>query len=157
MKKIILTTVLLLVSYNLQAGESYVQGNFGFEASTFNFGLDYEMRKSQNYGYGAYFMFSSEEEDAFKPQLVSIGALAKIHLLDTQKLDVAVAPGFGISMYELSGQDETAIGPVMKFSMLYKMNAQMAVGVEMFKSYNWLNDEFGLSSDFLNLAFRYKL
>lgn len=159
MKKSFLSAVLLLTSFAAQAQDpdSYMQAVLGFESGGVNIGFDYESRAvGSNAGYGGYFLFSSEK-DGVSAQVMSFGAMSKIHLLDDRKFDISIAPGFGISLIELGPAEETILGPVLKFGLLYKFSEKVAFGGEMFKAYNWLSDEFGGSLDYFNLALRLKL
>jgi len=159
MKFLALTLVFSMMAFSAQAQDSnsYVQGVMGFESGGVNIGFDYESRAvGSTAGYGGYFLFSSEKDGA-SAQVMSFGAMSKIHLLDDSKFDISVAPGFGISMIEMGPNDETILGPVVKFGLLYKFSDQMAFGGEMFKAYNWLSDDFGGTLDYFNLALRLRL
>jgi hypothetical protein len=149
--------ILLIASQTSFASESYLQGALGFESGAVNIGFDYESRKSgSNAGYGGYFMFSSEKDGA-SAQVLSFGAMSKIHFFETEQFDFSLAPGFGISMVEIGNADETVFGPILKLGLLYKFSDKVAFGGEMFKAYNWLSDEFAGTLDYFNFVVRLSL
>ncbi len=160
MKVLISFLVVSLVSLvSAQAKDSYVQGFLGFDATAINFGVDYEVRKSESHGVGGYFLFSGEEDSGASAQTISFGGMLRLRIHETEKFEVSMAPGFGITMVEGSPDDETVLGPTMKLGVMYKTSDKNAIGVEVFQAYNWLNsDTFGtIPLQYFNFSYRIKL
>lgn len=158
----LIAILFLLFPFASQA-DSNLQLLGGFSSGAIGFGADYEIKKSETFGFGGYFFYSAEGDDLgpLAPQVIAAGALARLHLLDTPKYNVSTATGFGVIMseFEIAGQDQddTTFGPMLKLGMLYKLSPKLAVGGEMFTIYNWLSDENFGSLEYFNVVVRLKL
>ncbi len=155
MKSILIATVLLFTTAAMSAEDgNHVRGILGFSSGEINIGADYENR-NDNLGYGGYFLFSGDDEDTGKNSIFAIGAMAAVHFLNTSKVDVYVAPGFGVAKVEepgAGGDDETTFGPIMKVGVEYAINDKATVGLQHLFIYNWMSDEVADSASFLNAA-----
>ena len=153
---IILSAFFLISSAYADDSQSYLQGVVGFDAGAVNIGFDYESRsESETAGYGGYFLFSGDSDSSL--QVMSFGAMAKIHFFENRKFDLSFAPGLGISLVEVGGDDETTVGPIVKLGLLYKFSNKVAFGGEIFSAYNWLNDELPSGVEYFNFAVRIKM
>jgi hypothetical protein len=154
MKLLTWITAIMLVSATAIAQENHARAILGFSSGELNIGADYESRKG-NIGIGGYFLFSGDDEDTAKNEVLALGAMAAIHLVDNSAVDVYIAPGFGIAMIEepgAGGDDETTFGPIMKVGAEYAINEKAYLGLQHMFVYNWMSDEVADSASFLNVA-----
>jgi len=162
MKKLLLVGALLLSAIVSQAalpgsrGSSALTGLLGFTQSAVNFGVNYEHRLDSSMGFGGYFLYSGEEKDngLNKNQTMSFGAMAPAHVLDDNRFDIYLAPGFGITMVKgiTPQNDETVFGPSIKTGMLFKISSNVKAGIEYSYFTNWFNDKSGPSAEYTNAA-----
>lgn len=163
MKKIMmLAAALMLTAYahTASAADNTIRPILGFKSSAANFGVDYEKRMNHDMGWGAYFMYGSEHKDNNATnQVVSLGVMAPIHVVDNGALDLYIAPGFGIAMVKgISPQDdETTLGPSYKLGAEWKFTSTVKAGVQYMTVYNWFTDkaaaEFRYASASVGIAF----
>ena len=154
MKMLTLIASMLLISVTSMSQENHVRGILGFSSGEVNIGLDYESRKG-NLGLGGYLYLSGDDVNTAKNEILAIGAMGAIHLVDSSPFDVYIAPGFGIAMIEepgAGGDDETTFGPIMKVGVEYAINEKAYIGLQHLFIYNWMSDEVDDSYSFLNLA-----
>lgn len=161
MKRLIVASAVLLASvishaatYGYGSADS-ATGLIGFSQAAVTFGANYEHRQDA-LGLGGYFLYSGEQKDGGKNQVISFGGIAPMHLLDDSRLDVYLAPGFGISMIKgISPQsDQTIFGPVWKIGALFKMTPEVKIGLEQMTLVNWFSDQphIGSAAMFTNFA-----
>jgi hypothetical protein len=154
MKLLTLIAAAMLVSTTAMAQANHVRGILGFSSGEMNIGADYESRKG-NVGVGGYFLFSGDDEDTGKNEIMALGAMAAVHLIDNSPVDIYIAPGFGIAMIEEpgpGGDDETTFGPIMKVGVEYAINEKAYLGLQHMFVYNWMSDDVSDSASFLNVA-----
>lgn len=159
MKNLFLSSAVFLVSVVTHAATygygsaNSLTGLIGFSQSAVSFGANYEHRLD-TMGVGGYFLYSGEQKDAGKNQTISFGGLAPMHLLDDSRLDVYLAPGFGITMVKgISGQeDQTIFGPLWKIGAMFKMNSTVKVGLEQTNLVNWFSDKVSADVNYTNFA-----
>ncbi len=167
MKKMIMVGAILLAAAVSQAASlsssrygssDEVTGLIGFTKSAVNFGVNYEHRLESNLGVGGYFLYSSEHKEGLtgNNQLTSFGAILPAHLIDDHKLDVYLAPGFGIFMVKglsnFNQDDQTTFGPLWKMGFQYKVASNVKVGLERTEIVNWFTDKLAGNYDYTNFA-----
>ncbi|MEZ0392082.1 MAG: hypothetical protein ACAH59_07710 [Pseudobdellovibrionaceae bacterium] len=158
MKKRLLAAAFILSATTTQAAtygrENNVTALLGFTQTAMNFGANYE-RRLDTMGVGGYFHFSSEEKDnQINRQTMSFGAMAPAHVLDDNRFDIYLAPGFGVTMIKgvATENDETVFGPTIKTGMLFKFTPTVKAGIEHFYFTNWFNDKAQASGQYTNAA-----
>lgn len=155
MRKLLVAAAFLAMTagtINAQAQDKSLRALLGFDRGAIHLGADFEMKQSNLHGFGGYFFFQTDDEDAGVPSVMALGANLPVHLLNDSRLDAYVAPGFGIAMVELGEQDETTFGPSVKIGVDYKVAPTTKVGVQFARYYNWMSDEAGSSADFASAA-----
>jgi len=162
MNKIFLVGAILFAGLTAQAADSSITGLLGFTQSAVNFGVNYENRMESAFGLGGFFHFSSEKkENAAKNQTMAFGAMAPVHMLDNSKIDAYVAPGFAVLMIKgytgatYSNDDQTTFGPIWKMGVLFKMSANVKVGLEQTELINWFTDKAGPHASYTNAALNF--
>lgn len=154
-------SLIFLMGLSATAHADTMQGIFGFNSGAVNFGAAYEHELDRGLGVGGYFYFASDEKDLTIPEVVSFGANTKLHLRAlSDKVDVYVAPGFGIHMVdfkEASNVDETVFGPTMAIGALFQVTKKVAVGLENLRIYNWFSDEVGGPLNYMNATLVFEL
>jgi hypothetical protein len=149
--KIIIATLLISGTAFAKEG-NFARGIIGFSQGALNIGADYE-KLNDNTGVGGYILFSGDEEDAGKSEVLTIGAMVTAHVYSTEKLDFYVAPGFGFAQIEpVLGDDESTFGPSIKAGVEYTINNKVSAGIQHFFFYNWMSDEVQDHVSFLNAA-----
>lgn len=132
-------------------GASEVGVGLGFTKGAFNLGAQYE-KKNEGLGYGGYFFFQADKEKSnvkVVNQVMSLGGQLKAHVLQTNRVDAYLAPGFGLHMIKdvpdasaSSGKsDVTAFGPTMRIGVLLPVSPTMKVGLDRFELWNWFDDK----------------
>lgn len=162
MKNLILIGALIFSAAVSQAalpggrGSNHITGILGFTQSAVNFGANYEHRMDTAMGFGGYFLYSGEEKDhgIRKNQTMSFGAMAPAHVLDDNRFDVYLAPGFGITAVKgiTPDSDETVFGPSVKTGMLFKITSNVKAGIEHAYFTNWFNDKTSQAFEYTNAA-----
>lgn len=156
-KLILLATLVSSVAFaqrttrTTTGGDGEVNVNVGFVSSALNIGASYE-KDSGNVGWGGYFNLQTEKDDAGIPQIMSLGGMMKIHLVQTNGIDAYIAPGFGLAMFSdivVGGEekDKTTFGPSMKIGAQYFVTPAVKVGIERFMINNWFDDEAPASAE----------
>ena len=159
MKKLALLLVLCPMMAMAQAktrsyastGASEVGVGLGFTKGAFNIGAQYEKR-NEGLGYGGYFFFQADKEKSgakIVNQVMSLGGQMKAHVLNTNRVDAYLAPGFGLHMIKdvpdasaTSGKtDVTAFGPTMRIGVLLPISATMKVGLDRLEIWNWFDEK----------------
>jgi hypothetical protein len=157
MKKLLVMGAIFCAAVTSQASlygsRDTLAGQIGFSQAAVGFGAEYEHRLD-TMGVGGYFNYSSEEKTAVKNQLMSFGGIAPIHLLDDTKLDVSIAPGFGITMVKgINGaEDQTVFGPLWKLSTYFKMNSSVKVGIQHTQLVNWFSNKLPANTNYTNFS-----
>ncbi len=167
MKKMVIAGVIFLASVATQAqsrsysayGDSHsLTALLGFSSTALNIGVNYENRSSGNVGVGGYFLMGSEKKDAGIPQVTSFGGILPIHFVDDSRVNLSLAPGFGVHMIKgLGGNDEdvTTFGPIWKLGAMFKISSNMKVGAEHTTLANWFSDKKGSEYRSTNAAFNF--
>lgn len=157
MKNILVVALVFVgLSSAAQAQDKSLRGILGFSSGAVNLGADFEMKQTNTLGYGGYFFFGSDEDNnaaATRPEVLALGGLASIHLLNDNNVDVYVAPGFGLAKIEYpAGDDEMTFGPTVKLGAEFKVAPTVKVGLQHFIITNWLSDEVGSEISYTNAA-----
>lgn len=139
-------------SINAQAQDKSLRALLGFTRGAVHLGADFEMKQTNLYGFGGYFFMQTDDEDEGIAQVIALGANLPVHLLNDSKLDVYVAPGFGLAMVELGTVDETTFGPSLKTGVEYKVAPTTKVGLQYSKFFNWMTDDAPASAEFASAS-----
>ena len=149
MKKLLLIASLLMasVSFAQRGSASELNANLGFTAGAINLGATYEQNRSDVMGLGGYFFLQTEKDDAAVYQVMALGALMKIHLVQKGEFDAYIAPGFGITMISdyptgpAAEDDKTVFGPSLKLGAQLKFSPAFNLGVERMIVTNWFEEK----------------
>ncbi len=144
------------------AGEKSLTALVGFSQSAFSMGANYENRISSQLGLGGYFLHSSENNDANKNQVISIGAFANAHIIENNDFELYLGPGFGIHMIKgqrgtLSNDDQTTFGPGWKMGFLFKAGPNLKLGLEQTELVNWFSEKAPGHFTMTNFAINFSL
>ncbi|MFN7727868.1 MAG: hypothetical protein ACK5P7_01795 [Bdellovibrio sp.] len=132
-------------------GASEVGVGLGFTKGAFNIAAQYEKR-SDGLGHGGYFFFQADKEKNGSKsvnQVMSFGGQMKAHVLNTNRVDAYLAPGFGLHMIKdvpdasaSSGKtDVTAFGPTLRIGVLLPISPTMKVGLDRLELWNWFDEK----------------
>lgn len=134
--------------FSSSASNTAVTGYLGFGQGALNIGADFESAMNSDVGVGGYFMLFTDAENNnvnIRPQVITFGGQAKVHYR-TGDWDLYGAPGFGITMVDNNNNDETTIGPSMRFGVLYSFTPRLSVGLEHVTLFNWFSKQAGFES-----------
>jgi len=150
--------VLTATAFNANAqygGRNSLRALLGFSSGAVNLGADFEMKQTNTYGLGGYLFFATGDKDANNYQVLALGAFSPIHLLNEDRVDVYLAPGFGLAMIDDSapgGDDETTFGPSLKIGAEWKVSPTVKVGLQHFTVVNWMNDDAISQAEYTSAA-----
>ncbi len=127
-------------------GEKTATGLLGFSQSGLGLGANFENRISSTLGLGGYFLHTSEKESANKNQVISLGAFANGHIVDTSDFSFYIAPGVGVIMVKgqrstFTTEDQTTFGPIWKMGFLLRATPTIQLGVEQTELVNWFSEK----------------
>ena len=132
-----------------------ITGSLGLTAGAINLGVTY-IKPMADFGFGGYFFFQTSKDKNNVPvvnQVMALGGLINVNVVDNRSVRAYVAPGFGIAMlkdsYNLTSgkkSDETLIGPSFKIGAQLKTSGNFMIGLERQQFTNWLNDNVGGST-----------
>ena len=101
----------------------------------------------------------TEKTDASIPQVIALGALYKINVIDTAKAVFYAAPGVGLAMVKVASQttagktdDKTVLGPSLKLGAQMKLTPAFSLGVERGLVTNWFDEDANPSYEATTLA-----
>lgn len=124
--------------------DNSLRGLLGFSGGALNIGADFEARRDNTFGFGGYFFLQTDEKNGNNIsvyEVLAIGAFAPVHLLNHSKVDLYIAPGFGIAMIDTGPDDETTIGPSLKVGVDCRISNNLKAGIQYSMFYNWLSDK----------------
>lgn len=164
MKQMFLATAFFLLGaasqaasygYSSYSGSNSLTGLLGFNSSAVTFGVNFENHSSGNIGLGGYFLYSAEKKEVGIPQVTSFGGIAPVHFLDDARVNLYLAPGFGVHMIKGFGagsEDVTTFGPLWKVGSLFKITSNVKAGIEHTQLVNWFSDKKAAQFDYTNAA-----
>ncbi len=139
--------------------QSSLRGLLGFSGGVVNIGADYEAKQDNTFGFGGYFFLQTDEENSVS-EVMAIGAFAPVHLLNHSKVDLYIAPGFGILMIDEgnpNGDDATTVGPSLKIGVDCRISRNLKAGIQYMNYYNWLSDKVASGTSHTSVAFTFDL
>ena len=165
MKKIIVAIAGILLAGTVQAqtaegikeGSSHVKLLAGSAQASLNVGLEYE-RRTGTFGVGGFLLSSTKNEDAVKPESLTLGFTATSHLVDRNDLDIYVQPGVAVTNVDSitqDGDDDTLVGPTLAIGAVYSITPKWGVGMQYLSIYNWFSDKSVNKYEFANLVLGY--
>ena len=152
-----LTSTLLALFFGLsplhaESGNSAILGTASFDNGGFALGADYEYKYHNTFGIGGYVRLYQKDDEtsdgnATQPGVTAFGAFIRPHF-NRRMWDLSVAPGFGVVNYDplTDGDAEMGFGPALMINLLYQVNRQMALGIELIKINTWFNDKIPTNS-----------
>lgn len=151
-------------AYSSSLNQNELVAHVGFTQSAINLGATYAQMQGST-GFGGYFHLQTEKEGVVS-QVISLGALYKINIIDTNKAVFYAAPGFGLAMvkgtsstvviggipFTSKGDDKTVFGPSLKLGAQMKLTPTFALGIERGITTNWFEKEASASFEVTTVA-----
>lgn len=143
-------------------GSDTVRLLLGAHSGANHIGLDYEHRMGV-VGLGAYLLQANESAAVGRDEIMSLGFVTPVHIVDRSVFDIYVAPGINVSQVKDGGgfrgltdvDDETAFGATMKFGMMYYCNKYWSWGLDFVRIHNLNVAETADQVDLVNFALGY--
>lgn len=129
-----------------------IQPAIGFNGGNLVLTVDYEYRLADHFGFGGSFYFTPEDDPGYA-QILGFGVNGKIHA-PLGDIDLYLRPGIGVAFVEYSAagkdDDATIISPFFGVGAMYRIAANVGIGVEYLTTFNWTSDDIpGSKHDFL--------
>ncbi len=137
-------------------GQNDLTVTAGFTRGALNLGATYAMMQGST-GLGGYFQLQTEKSKVVD-QVIALGALYKINVIDTAKAVFYAAPGVGLAIVKVSSKtgtgtdDKTVFGPSLKLGAQLKMTPTFALGVERMIATNWFDEDAAAAYELTSLA-----
>lgn len=142
-------------------GSNTVRLMAGAQSAANHYGIDYEFR-SGPVGIGAFYIQGNESSAVARPEFMTIGFVAPIHLIDKSRWDLYIAPGVNMTQFkdyiapsEVDEDDYTTWGAVLKMGMMYYFNNHWHLGLDFVKIHNANESQITDEDDILQLAVGY--
>lgn len=145
-------TLLAMSTASANHGGSSVTPTLGFTKSAVNLGGQYD-KGMDSYDMGGYIFIQTNKDKNSIPvvnQVLSFGGQMKVHVAQTAKADVYVAPGVGLHMIKdvydtatAKKDDVTTIGPTLRVGALFAITPTVKAGIERLDLVNWFDDKAG--------------
>lgn len=148
-------------AYYSAPGQNELTANLGMASGAVNLGVNYAQMHGST-GFGGYFQMQTEKDKGIVDQIITLGALYKINVIDNSKAALYVAPGFGLAMVKVQSidpitgnwrtDDRTCFGPSMKIGAQIKATPTFSIGVERSLITNWFEEKANGSAEITSLA-----
>lgn len=137
-------------------GNKALSISLGMTSSALNIGGRMEFSNEQG-AFGGYVFLQTEKKDAAVPQVLTFGGHSLIKLVDASNVNAYIAPGIGISMIKMEGQDDvTAVGPSFRYGAQMKLgNVGGAIGIERLEVWNWFDSKSAASAAFTSAVYTF--
>jgi len=152
-------------TYSSTSDQNELTANAGFTQGAINLGATFAQMQGST-GFGGYFHIQTEK-DAVVSQVIALGALYKINVIDTNKAVFYAAPGFGLAMVKglsytilgtsVKGDDKTVFGPSLKLGAQMKISPTFALGIERGITTNWFEKDANASFEVTTIAMTFNL
>ena len=140
------------------SGQNEITANLGFTSGALNLGATYAQMNGST-GFGGYFQIQTEKTSASVNQVIALGALYKINVIDTAKAVFYAAPGVGLVMVKVPSKttvgktdDKTVLGPSLKLGAQMKLTSTFSLGIERGLVTNWFDEDAPPSLEATTLA-----
>ena len=139
------------------SGQNEITANLGFTSGALNLGATYAQMNGST-GFGGYFQIQTEKTSASVYQVIALGALYKINVIDTAKAVFYAAPGVGLAMVRVPSKttnatdDKTVVGPSIKLGAQMKLTPTFSLGIERGLITNWFSEDVQPSLEATTLA-----